>query len=111
MKDLAERVTRAVDVLKAAVSNDQYAMVGAEIKHKRTSKVRGIEGMRKGLCELALDILTGEHLPSPPPELMEMLALRHKFHTEHMLDKAETDRFDELLNRLADLFAAPVVSK
>lgn len=57
--DFAQRISSAVDVLKAAISKDQYTMVGAEIRWKRESKERGIAGMQQGLCELALDILTG----------------------------------------------------
>jgi hypothetical protein len=32
----------------------------------------------------------------------EMVQLRDKFHTEHMLDKAESDRFDALLTEVAE---------
>jgi hypothetical protein len=31
----------------------------------------------------------------------EALALRDKFHAEHMLDKADSDKFDELLTETA----------
>jgi hypothetical protein len=32
----------------------------------------------------------------------EMVRLRDKFHTEHMLDKAEADQFDALLTEVAE---------
>jgi hypothetical protein len=52
---LADRINAAVDVLKAAIADD-YAMISIENKYGRGRK----DDRRKGMAELALDILTGE---------------------------------------------------
>ncbi len=35
--------------------------------------------------------------------VLEMAKLRHKFHTEHHLDKEESDRFDTLLDAVVKI--------
>jgi hypothetical protein len=46
---------------------------------------------------LALDVLRAE-FEQVRVAVNEMSALRVKFHTEHMLDKADSDKFDQLLD-------------
>jgi hypothetical protein len=63
--NLTKKVTGAVDVLKAAIA-DRYAMVTIENRYGRGSNCTDLENKdcenlkRKGMAELALDILTGE---------------------------------------------------
>jgi hypothetical protein len=47
--------------------------------------------------KLALEILRAE-FEQVRVAVNEMNELRVKFHTEHMLDKADSDRFDQLLD-------------
>jgi hypothetical protein len=60
MDDLAKRTTAAVDVLKAAIAGDTYPMIVVENRFGRGAKDRSLDAVRKGLAELALDILCGE---------------------------------------------------
>ena len=60
MDDLAKRTTAAIDVLKAAIACDTYPMIVIENRFGRGAKDRSLDAVRKGLAELALDILCGE---------------------------------------------------
>lgn len=46
---------------------------------------------------MALDVLRAE-FEQVRVAVNEMSELRVKFHTEHMLDKADSDKFDQLLD-------------
>jgi len=52
----------AIDVLKAAIANDTYPMIVIENRFGRGTADRSLDAVRKGLTELALDILCGEQL-------------------------------------------------
>jgi hypothetical protein len=55
-----ERTRAAIDVLKAAIACDTYPMIVIENRFGRGAKDRSLDAVRKGLAELALDILCGE---------------------------------------------------
>jgi hypothetical protein len=65
MEDRVKRMIIAIDILKAVVSNDRYAMVSCENRYGRGAaevggKERPLAAISKNLNELALDFLCGE---------------------------------------------------
>lgn len=58
--NLDGRVSRAVDVLKAAITNERFTMIAAEVRHNRVSNKESDAEIKQNLVEYALDVLCGE---------------------------------------------------
>jgi hypothetical protein len=62
--DRVKRMIVAIDILKAVVSRDRWAMIACESKYGRPAidplKLINTDTISKNLCELALDVLCGE---------------------------------------------------
>ena len=66
--DKTTRMTAAIDILKAAIACDTYPMIVIENRFGRGSKDRSLDAVRKGLAELALDVLCGEQPITEEPK-------------------------------------------